>query len=34
TVYPACGSDNSAIELTCLELEEYSGCYRWIDVCK
>lgn len=34
TVYPACGSGNSAIELTCLELEEYSGCYRWIDVCK
>ena len=34
TVYPACGSGNSAIELTWLELEKYSGCYRWIDVCK
>jgi len=33
-VYPACGSDNSAIELTCEELEEYSLSERWIDVCK
>jgi len=34
TVFPACGSGNSAIELTCEELEEYSGCSRWVDVCK
>jgi len=34
TVFPACGSSNSAIELTCDELEKYSGCIEWIDVCK
>ncbi len=34
TVFPACGSSNSAIELTCMELEEYSGSERWVDVCK
>lgn len=34
TVYPAAGSSNSAIELTCGELEEYSHCLGWIDVCK
>jgi prolyl-tRNA editing enzyme YbaK/EbsC (Cys-tRNA(Pro) deacylase) len=34
TVYPACGSSNSAIELTCEELEEYSGSIQWVDVCK
>jgi len=34
TVFPACGSDNSAIELTCAELEEYSRSVRWVDVCK
>ncbi len=34
TVFPACGSSNSAIELTCQELEEYSGSLRWVDVCK
>lgn len=34
TVYPACGSSNSAIELTIPELEEYSGFIKWIDVCK
>ena len=33
-VYPACGSSNSAIGLSCDELYEYSGAYRWIDVCK
>ncbi|MBH1940660.1 YbaK/EbsC family protein [Mobilitalea sibirica] len=33
-VYPACGSSNSAIKLTCEELEEYSNSTRWIDVCK
>ena len=34
TVYPACGSSNSAIELTIPELETYSGFTAWIDVCK
>ena len=34
TVFPACGSSNSAIELTIAELEKYSGYSKWIDVCK
>lgn len=34
TVFPACGSSNSAIELTMEELETYSGFEAWIDVCK
>ncbi len=34
TVYPACGSSNSAIELTIPELEELSGFTAWIDVTK
>ena len=34
TVFPACGSSNSAIELTIPELEQYSGYVAWIDVCK
>jgi len=34
TVYPACGSSNSAIELTIPELEQYSGFTAWINVCK
>ena len=34
TVYPACGSSNSAIELSIEELEKYSGFESWIDVCK
>ncbi|MDR0718731.1 MAG: YbaK/EbsC family protein [Treponema sp.] len=34
TVYPACGSGNSAIELTMDELTEYSQCREWVDVCK
>lgn len=34
TVFPACGSSNSAIELTMEELELYSGFEAWIDVCK
>ncbi len=34
TVYPACGSANSAIELTIPELEKYSGFAAWVDVCK
>ena len=34
TVFPACGSSNSAIELTIPELEQYSGFAAWVDVCK
>ncbi len=34
TVFPACGSSNSAIELTMEELERYSLCKEWVDVCK
>ncbi|MGN0692614.1 MAG: YbaK/EbsC family protein [Oscillospiraceae bacterium] len=34
TVFPACGSSNSAIELTLEELEKYSGFIKWVDVCK
>lgn len=34
TVFPACGSANSAIELTNDELEKYSNALGWIDVCK
>lgn len=33
-VYPACGSTNSAIELTCEELEKFSSAKEWVDVCK
>ncbi len=35
TVFPACGSSNSAIELTCAELEQYSCAFvEWVNVCK
>ena len=35
TVFPAAGSSNSAIELTCEELEKYSSNFvAWIDVAK
>ena len=34
TVFPACGSCNSAIELTCEELEKYSNYAKWTDVGK
>lgn len=34
TVFPACGSANSAIELSCGELFEYADADSWIDVCK
>jgi len=34
TVFPACGTGNSAIELTLPELEEYSLSLGWVDVCK
>ena len=33
-IYPACGSANSAVELTPEELEQLSGNRGWIDVCK
>lgn len=34
SVFPACGSSNSAIELTLAELEQYSHFTAWVDVCK
>lgn len=34
TVFPACGSSNSAIELSIPELEKYSNSRKWIDVCR
>jgi prolyl-tRNA editing enzyme YbaK/EbsC (Cys-tRNA(Pro) deacylase) len=34
TMFPACGSSNSAIELTLEELEKTSRSKKWIDVCK
>lgn len=35
TFFPACGSHNSAIELTSDELEKYScNCQGWVDLCK
>ena len=34
TVFPACGSSNSAIELTVDELEKYAPYTCWVDVCK
>ncbi len=34
TVFPACGSSNSAIELTIPELEKYAGEEGWVDVCR
>ncbi|WP_196601106.1 YbaK/EbsC family protein [Pectinatus frisingensis] len=34
TVFPACGSANSAIELTIDELSKYSNAVRWVDVAK
>ncbi len=33
-VYPAAGSDNSAVRLTPDELEKCSECVCWVDVCK
>ena len=33
TVFPACGSSNSAIELTCEDLFRISKSAGWIDVC-
>ena len=34
TVFPACGSANSAIEVTLPELEKFSASADWVDVCK
>lgn len=34
SVFPACGSSNSAIEMTPDELYKYSNSIEWIDVCK
>ena len=34
TVFPACGSSNSAIELTPEELDKYTRNAGWVDVCK
>ena len=34
TVFPACGSANSAIELSISDLEKYSAADGWVDVCK
>ena len=33
TVFPAAGSANSAVELTCAQLEQCSGAKAWVDVC-
>jgi prolyl-tRNA editing enzyme YbaK/EbsC (Cys-tRNA(Pro) deacylase) len=34
TVFPACGSSNSAIQLSCDELYQYAQGLKWVDVCK
>jgi prolyl-tRNA editing enzyme YbaK/EbsC (Cys-tRNA(Pro) deacylase) len=34
TIFPACGSSNSAIELSCDELYRYAQGLQWVDVCK
>lgn len=34
TVFPACGSSNSAIELDCDTLYRLSGAIEWADLCK
>ena len=35
TVFPAAGSSNSAVEMTCGELEKFSSNFTaWVDVCK
>jgi prolyl-tRNA editing enzyme YbaK/EbsC (Cys-tRNA(Pro) deacylase) len=33
-VFPACGSSNSAIELSCDELVRLSEADGWVDVCR
>ena len=32
-IYPACGSSNSAIKLTCDEIFKYSNAEKWVDAC-
>ena len=35
TLFPAAGSSNSAVEMTCDELERYASNFvEWVDVCK
>ena len=34
TVFPAAGSSNSAVEVSCEELFHYGNCTEWVDVCK
>ena len=34
TVFPACGSSNSAIEMTPDQLFECARAFKWVDVCK
>ncbi len=34
TVFPACGSSNSAVEFNCDDLYRYSNALGWVDVCK
>ena len=34
SVYPAAGSSNSAVEMTCDELMQFSNAEAWVDVCK
>ncbi len=34
TLYPACGSSNSAIKLSVEKLEEITSPIKWVDVCK
>ena len=34
TIYPACGTSNSAIKLTLEELEKITDYEKWVDVCK
>lgn len=34
TVFPACGSSNSAAEFTIPEMEKYTNYEAWVDVCK
>lgn len=34
TVFPACGSSNSAIELPLALLEQYTNSREWVDICK
>lgn len=34
TIYPACGSSNSAVKLSLDELEQTTNYLKWVDVCK